>query len=259
MPLTRDIVEKKLRWPLADPYEPVNEDLYLRSDDTADATGFEKWYRALSAADQGTVLGVVLEWLASGDREKISIGLWFVGLVDPAEVFMPPIECLAGQFDQELGPRAYLDPMFLQFLRAVDRLNAVTVIPYLKRWAEHVDGPTSDWVWTSLVVLNVLSRFDRDASLAFIDRIVRSSETYKHPLSYSSILEYFVGGYVVARPDELEPLAKALSNAMPEVKEKVASYVKKQADTLVRVGRRTSDWAREAVAGFIRALGGPEV
>jgi len=68
-----------------------------------------------------------------------------------------------------------------------------------------------------------------------------------------------VGGYARTRPDELEPLAKALSNATPEVKEKVISYVRNQADVLVRAGMHESDSAREAVTGFVRALGGPQV
>jgi len=60
---------------------------------------------------------------------------------------------------------------------------------------------------------------------------------------------------VVARPDELKPLAKAWSNATPEVKEKVISCVRDQLDVLVRVGMRKSDWAREAVTRFVHALG----
>jgi len=153
MPITRDIVEKKLWWPLADPYEPINEELYLRTDDGTDAAGFEKWYRTLSAADRGIVHEVVLEWLSSDDRKKSSRALWFVGSVDPAQVFLPSIEHLAGQFDKELGPRAQVNLMFLRFLEAVDGLNAVSVIPYLRRWAEHFDGPTSGWAWTGLRVL----------------------------------------------------------------------------------------------------------
>ncbi len=254
MPITRDIVEKKLWWPLADPYRPIDEDLYLRSDDSTDAAGLEKWYRALSSAEQGAVREVVFEWLSSGDRKKTSRALWFVGSVDPAQVFLPSVEGLASQLDKELGPGLESNLMFLRFLDAVGVLNAVSVVPYLKRWAEHIDGPTFDWASTGLVALSGLLRLDRDAALALTDRVVRSSGIYTHPLYYSSLIEDFVGCYARTRPDELEPLAKALSDATPEVKEKAISCVKDQLEVLVSIGMRKSDWTREAVQRFARTL-----
>lgn len=244
--LTTEEVERKLLHPMDGPDE--------RADEGVVAASLEEWFRPLSDSDKRAVLSVVATWLRDPDGERVVRAMWFVRLVEPAPCFIPILEELAKNVDQELRATSHQDPMFLGYLGCLAALKVTSVISYLHKWAIYIDGPTFDWTWTGLEVLRHMLWIDKTGALTYAKRIARSSRAYRPPLMQQTLLGSFVRSYVWMHPEDLCGLGRAFSSTDAETKQEVMRVAEKEVPKWVLP--QGSDWTDDDVEAALAALRG---